>query len=102
MDIIGELGAIFNGNSVNKSVKQAKYEGLDNGYPYLGTKDIGYGFESINYENGVKIPKNEDKFKVAHKGAVLICSEGGSAGKKCGIVNKDVCFGNKLYAIEPF
>lgn len=99
---IGNLGALFNGNSVNKNVKAAKYEGLSDGYPYLGTKDVGYGFEKINYENGIKIPKNEEKFKVAHKGAVLICSEGGSAGKKCGIVSEDVCFGNKLYAVEPF
>lgn len=97
-----EAGNIFNGNSVNKSIKAAKYEGLEEGLPYLGTKDINYGFEALNYENGVKIPFNEPKFKIAHKNTALICSEGGSAGKKCGITTEDICFGNKLYALEQY
>ncbi|WP_306354111.1 restriction endonuclease subunit S [Flavobacterium sp. '19STA2R22 D10 B1'] len=97
-----EIGNIFNGDSINKTVKAAKYEGLDEGYPYLGTKDINYGFEVLNYDNGVKIPFNESKFKIAHKNTALICSEGGSAGKKCGITTEDICFGNKLYALEQY
>lgn len=97
-----EVGNIFNGNSVNKAVKAAKYEGLEEGLPYLGTKDVNYGFEAINYDNGVKIPFDEPKFKIARKNTALICSEGGSAGKKCGITIKDVCFGNKLYALEQY
>ncbi|MDB4025253.1 restriction endonuclease subunit S [Flavobacteriaceae bacterium] len=97
-----EAGNIFNGNSVNKSIKAAKYEGLEEGLPYLGTKDINYGFETLNYENGVKIPFDEPKFKIAHRNTALICSEGGSAGKKCGITTEDICFGNKLYAFEQY
>jgi type I restriction enzyme S subunit len=97
-----EAGNIFNGNSVNKSIKAAKYEGLKKGLPYLGTKDINYGFEALNYDNGVKIPFDEPKFKIAHKNTALICSEGGSAGKKCGITKEDICFGNKLYALEQY
>jgi type I restriction enzyme S subunit len=97
-----EAGNIFNGNSVNKSVKAAKYEGLEDGLPYIGTKDVNYGFEALNYDNGVKIPFDEPKFKIAHKNTALICSEGGSAGKKCGITTEDVCFGNKLYALEQY
>ncbi|TYC08456.1 hypothetical protein ES677_14340 [Bizionia gelidisalsuginis] len=97
-----EAGNIFNGNSVNKSVKAAKYEGLEDGLPYLGTKDVNYGFEALNYDNGVKIPLDEPKFKIAHKDTALICSEGGSAGKKCGITTEDICFGNKLYALEQY
>ncbi|MBD1220017.1 restriction endonuclease subunit S [Acinetobacter seifertii] len=31
----------------------------------------------------------------------MICAEGGSAGKKCGITEQDICFGNKLFANEP-
>lgn len=97
-----EAGNIFNGNSVNKSVKASKYEGLEDGLPYLGTKDVNYGFEALNYNNGVKIPLDEPKFKIAHKNTALICSEGGSAGKKCGITTEDICFGNKLYALEQY
>jgi len=97
-----EIGNLFNGNSVNKSEKATKYEGLETGYPYLGTKDINYGFEPLNYDNGVRIPFDEPKFKIAHKNTALICSEGGSAGKKCGITTKDICFGNKLYALEQY
>lgn len=99
---IFEIGNLFNGNSVNKTVKETKYSGLKEGYPYLGTKDINYGFEELNYDNGVKIPFEEVKFKIAPKNTPLICSEGGSAGKKCGITVKDICFGNKLYALDLF
>ena len=96
------IGNIFNGNSVNKSIKEAKYTGLETGYPYIATKDVGYSFDKIDHNNGVKIPFDEPKFKVARKGTVLICSEGGSAGKKMGLLEEDCCFGNKLYAIEQY
>jgi len=33
---------------------------------------------------------------------VLICAEGGSAGKKCGLTDRDICFGNKLFANELY
>ncbi len=98
---LGNIGNIFNGNSINAREKQSKYAGVS-GLPYIATKDVSYGFEPLDYKNGINIPETEPKFKVAHKGAVLICSEGGSAGKKCGITEEDICFGNKLYANEPF
>lgn len=97
---LGNIGIIFNGNSVSANAKETKYTGLENGLPFIATKDVGYGFEDFDYENGLLIPENEPKFKVAHKGAILICAEGGSAGKKCGIANRDICFGNKLFANE--
>ncbi|QSE96553.1 restriction endonuclease subunit S [Fulvivirga lutea] len=99
---LGQIGFVFNGDSVNKSIKEAKYANLKEGFPYIATKDVGYLNDPINHDNGVKIPFNEPKFKVARKGTVLICSEGGSAGKKMGILEQDSCFGNKLYAIEQF
>ena len=97
-----EIGDIFHGNSMNAVVKKEKYTAVKNGIPYIGTKDVGYGWDTLNYENGVSVPKGEPKFAVAHKGAVLICSEGGSAGKKCGIADREICFGNKLIAIELY
>ena len=98
---LGSVGNIFNGNSINASEKEAKYAGAK-GLPYIATKDVGYGFDPLDYENGICIPVGEDKFRVAHEGAVLICAEGGSAGKKCGLTDRDVCFGNKLFANELY
>ena len=98
---LGDIGNIFNGNSINAHEKSRKYSDR-NGLPYLSTKDVGYGLDALEYETGVFVPDGEKKFRVAHKGAVLICAEGGSAGKKCGITNKDICFGNKLFANELF
>ena len=100
---LGELGNIFNGNSINEKVKKEKYEDIPNGLNYIATKDIDYPTSIINYNNGIKIPFEElNKFRIAHKNSVLICSEGGSAGKKIGITKEDICFGNKLYALESF
>jgi type I restriction enzyme S subunit len=96
---LGFVGNIFNGNSINSSEKEAKYAGAV-GLPYIATKDVGYGFDGLNYDNGISIPASEPQFKIAHKNAVLICAEGGSAGKKCGITARDICFGNKLFANE--
>ncbi|GIU44410.1 type I restriction endonuclease EcoAI subunit S [Shewanella colwelliana] len=97
---INDIGIIFNGNSVNARLKEQKYTGLSEGLPFIATKDVGYGFEDLDYDNGVLIPLEEPKFKVARKNSVLICAEGGSAGKKCGIATQNICFGNKLFAIE--
>lgn len=98
---LGSVGNIFNGNSINASEKETKYAGAK-GLPYIATKDVGYGFDTLDYENGICIPVGEDKFRLAHKGAVLICAEGGSAGKKCGLTERDICFGNKLFANELY
>lgn len=98
---LGSVGNIFNGNSINSSEKEAKYAGAK-GLPYIATKDVGYGFDPLDYENGICIPLDEAKFRVAHKDAVLICAEGGSAGKKCGLTDRDICFGNKLFANELY
>lgn len=92
---------ISNGNSINAKRKKEKYTNISDGVPYIGTKDIGFN-SSINYANGVKIPLSDtDSFRVAREGSVLICSEGGSAGKKIGLINQDVCFGNKLFRLTP-
>ena len=94
---LGEISKIYNGNSINAEEKERKYRGVD-GRDYIGTKDIDFDC-SVNYNNGVKIPCDEMKFKIAPAGSVLVCAEGGSAGKKSAYITKDVCFGNKLFAI---
>lgn len=105
---LGQTGHIFNGNSINENEKLDKYTNRKSGYPFIATKDVGYGRDELNYDNGVSIPRENCSLKVAKKCSVLICAEGGSAGKKVGISNQDICFGNKLFAnelwvgIEPF
>jgi len=91
---LGLCCEMYTGNSISESVKATKYVGLKTGYDYIATKDVSFS-QQIYYDNGVKIPIDEG-FKVAHKDAVLMCIEGGSAGRKIGILDRDVCFGNKL------
>lgn len=96
---LSEIGNVFNGNSINAKVKKERYAGLDGGLPYIGTKDVGFD-SIIDYENGVKIPFSEkEQFKIAPPNTPLICAEGGSAGRKIGFTNQEVCFGNKLFAL---
>ena len=97
---LSTVADIFTGNSINETEKQKKYMGLDSGYNYIGTKDVGFD-HSINYKNGVKIPYNQGNFRIAHINTPLLCIEGGSAGRKIGVLTEDVCFGNKLCAFEP-
>lgn len=91
---LGECCEMYTGNSIPESVKKKKYAGLEEGYDYIATKDVLFSHEIV-YDNGVRIPYDEG-FKVAHKGSVLMCIEGGSAGRKIGMIDRDVCFGNKL------
>ncbi len=98
---LSDIGKVFNGNSINEKVKKDKYTHIVDGYPFIATKDVGFDTE-IDYGNGVKIPFSENtQFKIAPANTPLICAEGGSAGKKIGFTNQDVCFGNKLFALVP-
>lgn len=96
-----EVGKIFSGNSINVKEKSEKYLGANSGIPYIGTKEVGFD-HSVDYENGVRIPdKFVNKFKIAPSGSVVVCAEGGSAGRKVAYIERDVAFGNKLYAMVP-
>jgi type I restriction enzyme S subunit len=96
---LSEIGKVYNGNSINEKVKKDNYTDLEDGFPFIATKDISYESE-IDYDNGIKIPFEEkSSFKTAPKNTVLICAEGGSAGRKIGFTNQEVCFGNKLFAL---
>ena len=96
---LGNTGRIFNGDSVSE-IGKVELAKVAEGLPFIATKDIGYGREVLAYDNGLKVPLNDPRFKVAQANAVLICAEGGSAGRKIGITDRDICFGNKLYANE--
>lgn len=92
---LGDFCQVYNGNSINSTVKQEKYSQKCDGHCFIATKDVGFD-HIIDYENGIYIPKEETNFKVANAGSILLCMEGGSAGKKIGVLDRDVCFGNKL------
>ena len=98
---IGDFCQVYNGNSINATVKQEKYSKQCGGYSFIATKDLGFD-HIIDYDNGIYIPKEETGFKIAIAGSILLCMEGGSAGKKIGILTRDVCFGNKLCCFTPY
>ncbi len=96
---IGDCCEMYTGNSISESEKKSKYEGLTEGFDYIGTKDVTFS-QTVVYENGVRIPYEND-FRKAYKGSILMCIEGGSAGRKIAILDRDVCFGNKLCMFQP-
>ena len=96
---LGEVCKIYNGNSINADYKKEHFLGATGGLPFIATKDVS-PLGTIDYNNGVRIP-NYEEYKVAPANSVFICAEGGSAGKKFAYVEKDVCFGNKLFCITP-
>jgi len=97
---LGDIALVFNGNSISAAEKDKHYRGAQ-GMPYVGTAEVGFDAE-VNYDAGVSIPAAKlQAFKVAKAGTALVCAEGGSAGRKVGFLDRDVCFGNKLFAMQP-
>lgn len=96
---VGSVANLYTGNSINEKIKADKYMGLEKGRTYIATKNISFD-SVIDYDTGVKIPYNEKNFKVAPINSVLLCIEGGSAGRKIGYLNQDVCFVNKLCCFD--
>ena len=95
------ISSIYTGNSISEAEKRAKFMGVQGRY-YIGTKDVGFD-NKIVYDNGIFIPlQYEQDFRIAPANSILMCIEGGSAGKKIAVLNQDVCFGNKLCCFSPF
>lgn len=90
----------YTGNSI-KDERKNNYEDASYAKPYISSKDINKLFSTINYESGLYIKNNDYSFKVARKNDILMCIEGGSAGKKKAMLNQDVCFVNKLCCFHP-
>ena len=92
---------IYTGNSISETEKKVKYTNVAGRY-YIGTKDVEFD-NKVLYNNGVAIPKKyEQDFRIAPKDSILMCIEGGSAGRKIAMLNQDVCFGNKLCCLSPY
>lgn len=98
---LSNLCNLYTGDSINETEKKLKYTNIKDGWVYVGTKDVGFD-QTINYDNGIKIPFEKDSFRIAPKNTVLMCIEGGSAGRKIAFTNQDVCFGNKLCCFNPY
>ena len=94
------VSKIETGNSISDD-KKSNYECVEcESHPYIATKDINYEYSTINYDNGLRIPKGETNFKITLPDSILICVEGGSAGKKIAYTNQSVCYVNKLASIQ--
>lgn len=89
------LSNIYNGDSLNDKQKDG-FEKGESGITYLSTKDIIPDVHDINYDTGLLIPSSNKFFKKAFPGSILLCIEGGSAGKKIAFLNREVHFVNKL------
>ena len=95
------IANIYTGNSISETEKKSKFTDVVGRY-YIGTKDVDFD-NRIIYDNGIAIPKQyEQDFRIASNNSILMCIEGGSAGRKIAILNQDVCFGNKLCCFSPF
>lgn len=92
------------GNSLNTQQKELYGEVTEDvpSRPYIASKDIEKDTEFIDYDNGIRIPINESGFEIAPANSALLCIEGGSAGKKMGFVDREVCFVNKLCCFNSF
>ncbi len=91
---------LYTGNSI-KDEDKSLYENSTNAVPYIATKDIDVIFNTINYENGLYIKNDDNSFVRANKNDILMCIEGGSAGRKKAKLDKTVCFVNKLCCFHP-
>ncbi|WP_156009396.1 restriction endonuclease subunit S [Streptococcus ruminantium] len=90
---------LYTGNSINATQKQL-YFSSGVGINYIATKDVDFN-GNITYDNGIKIPDTYlDGFKISQPQSILLCLEGGSAGRKIGMLDQIVCFGNKLCSLS--
>jgi len=94
------LCKVKNGNSLNPEEKGKYSTAKDKSRSFISTADVNIKNFTIDYDGKFKIPDEEKKFKIAEKNSILFCLEGGSYGKKIGMLNRDVFFGNKLINIE--
>lgn len=96
-----DLANMYTGDSINAEQKLKYYTNVK-GMEYIGTKDVKFNHD-IDYANGIVIPdERREKFKIAPAHSILLCVEGGSAGRKIGTIDRDVCFGNKLCCFATY
>jgi len=87
--------SLYTGNSIKDDEKDNYIDSV-NAHPYIATKDINAILNTVNYNNGLFIKNDDDRFKIALTNSTLMCIEGGSAGKKKAKIDREVSFVNKL------
>lgn len=93
--------SIFNGNSLNDVQKEA-FSSAQEGLKYVSSKDIDVNSNQISLSTGLAVPAGDlSQYKIAPSGSPLLCIEGGSAGRKIGFTDTEVCFVNKLACFSP-
>ena len=90
------IADIYNGNSIPDD-KKTDYSGK--AIPYIPTKEVSASDGTINYDTGLSVDEI-DGFRIAPSNSVLMCIEGGSAGKKIGFTDRPVAFVNKLCCLK--
>ena len=90
------VSQLFTGNSLNDEQKELYESDNSIDIPYVSSKDIDVNYQTINYNNGLRIPKENNPLKISPKGSFLMVIEGGSSGRKKVFLEEDVCFVNKL------
>jgi type I restriction enzyme S subunit len=90
--------SVQSGNSLSPEFINEHDLLLAQGRPYISTKDVNY-IGQIKEDTDISIPESlQMDFRTTIPGDVLICSEGGSAGRKFAIVQNPSHYGNKLFA----
>lgn len=89
------VATLYTGNSIKDEDKDF-YMDSDDARPYVATKDVDAVLGTVNYDNGQYIKRADTSFKVAPANSILMCIEGGSAGRKKALLNQEVSFVNKL------
>ncbi len=90
------ISHLFTGDSLNEEQKSFYESDNSDEIPYVSSKDIDVNFHTVNYDNGLRIPHENNPLKIGPKGSFLLCVEGGSSGRKMCFLDRDVCFVNKL------
>lgn len=98
---IDKVATITSGNSISAKDRAEKYAASKvSGRPFISTKDVGFD-GNVNMSPDVVIPPEaEAGFRLAPSQTTLVCSEGGSAGRKVGFIEQEAHFGNKLFAVS--
>lgn len=94
------VAQLYTGKSI-KDAEKNKYIYSEDSIPYITTKDINQKFSSIDYKSNIYTKNDDFNFNFAFPGNVLMCIEGGSAGKKKVYLNQKVSFVNKLCCFKP-
>jgi type I restriction enzyme S subunit len=94
------VSKLYTGNSLNDEQKVLYESDNENHIPYVSSKDIDINTRNVNYNNGLRIPKENNPLKVSPKDSFLLCVEGGSSGRKMVYLDREVCFVNKLCSFK--